>query len=154
MRFVSKVPVFVLLLLLTLGTVHSYGQVTAAARGGGNQANAFGMFTFNQPDYGTLVGPMGAPLARTTVLEIGLLANLRSRRGSALYPGGPTLVNTHTCSALNTICAADVSALTLIFISGFQTSPTRRGKQRRTTFRRRQLSNDSCPDKQSHGICL
>ena len=53
MRFVSKVPVFVLLLLLTLGTVHSYGQVTAAARGGGNQANAFGMFTFNEPDYGT-----------------------------------------------------------------------------------------------------
>jgi hypothetical protein len=63
MRFVSKVPVFVILFLLTLGTVHTYGQVTAAARGGGNQANAFGMFTFNKPDYGqswTYGGTFGA----------------------------------------------------------------------------------------------
>lgn len=37
---------------MTMGTVHAIGQVTAAARGGGNQANAFGMFTFNKPDYG------------------------------------------------------------------------------------------------------
>jgi len=63
MRFVSKVPVFVLLLLLTLSTARTYGQVTAAARGGGNQANVFGMFTINQPDYGeqfTYGGTFGA----------------------------------------------------------------------------------------------
>jgi hypothetical protein len=63
MRFVSKVPVFVLLLLLTMGTVHTYGQVTAAARGGGNQANVWGMFTINNPDYGqsyTYGGTFGA----------------------------------------------------------------------------------------------
>jgi hypothetical protein len=53
MRFVSKVPLLVIIFLLTMGTVHAIGQVTAAARGGGNQANAFGMFTFNKPDYGT-----------------------------------------------------------------------------------------------------
>lgn len=63
MRFVSKVPAFVIMILLTMGTVHAIGQVTAAARGGGNQANAFGMFTFNNPDYGnayTYGGTFGA----------------------------------------------------------------------------------------------
>ena len=53
MRFVSKVPLIVILFLLTIGTGQAIGQVTAAARGGGNQANAFGMFTINNPDYGT-----------------------------------------------------------------------------------------------------
>ncbi len=53
MRFVSKVPAFIFIILLTMGTVHAMGQVTAAARGGGNQANVFGMFTINNPDYGT-----------------------------------------------------------------------------------------------------
>lgn len=52
MRFVSKMTMSVFLLLLTMGTIQAIGQVTAAARGGGNQANAFGMFTLNQPDYG------------------------------------------------------------------------------------------------------
>jgi len=63
MRFVSKVPVFVLLLLLTMSTVHTHGQVAPAARGGGNQANVWGMFTINWPDYGpnyTYGGTFGA----------------------------------------------------------------------------------------------
>lgn len=63
MRFVSKVPVFIIPLLLTMGTIHAIGQVTAAARGGGNQANVFGMFTANRPDYGqsfTYGGTFGA----------------------------------------------------------------------------------------------
>ncbi|HVJ07671.1 MAG TPA: hypothetical protein VM554_04765 [Acidisarcina sp.] len=51
MRLVSKMPMFVLLFLFTMGTIHAIGQVTAAARGGGNQANVFGMFTANHPDY-------------------------------------------------------------------------------------------------------
>src|SRR5664279_1927678 len=53
MRFVSKVPAFIFMILLTMGTVHAMGQVSVAARGGGNQANAFGMFTIANPDYGT-----------------------------------------------------------------------------------------------------
>ena len=63
MRFVSKVPIFGILLFLLIGSIHASGQVTAATRGGESQANAWGMFTFNYPDYAssfTYGGTFGA----------------------------------------------------------------------------------------------
>lgn len=63
MRFASKVPLFVALLLTAIGAEYSFGQVAPATRGGAPQANVFGMFTFNKPDYAkdlTYGGTFGA----------------------------------------------------------------------------------------------